>query len=134
MNGATQAFASARSTMVLATDGGVHSPGEWAKVTAVGIMHIDETLSARDPDRYQQALTLRAAAAQALFPCFRAVKPAITHTDLLDAADNARAAIEKAAAGTPWAHWFTQPDVRRDIALTIFRNLSTAADLALRTE
>lgn len=134
MNGAAQAFANARPTMVLATDGGVHSPGEWAKVTAVGIMHIDETLPARDPGRYQQALTLRAAAAQALFPYFQAVTPTITQTDLLDASDDARVAIEKAAAGTPWAHWFTQHDVQRDIALTIFRNLATAADLALRTE
>lgn len=131
---AGHAFANARPVQVLATDGGIHSPGEWAKVTAVAIMHIDETLPARDPGRYQQALTLRAAAAQALFPYFRAVTPAIAHTDLLDAADDARVAIEKAAAGTPWAHWFVQPAVQRDIALTIFRNLATAADLALRTE
>jgi len=126
-----QSAAGAGFVRTMITNEGNHTPEDWAKMTASQLVELDPEIDER---RRTMALELRGRIARTLVEAFHAVTPSISAAELWRLTVAAHQRIETAAKGSPWEEHFAQPDIRRMMGETIFRNLNTAADLALRTE
>ena len=126
-----QSSATAGKLKVMITDGGAHSADAWAGNTAEQLLAIDKIMS---PVRFQLALSLRNKIRERLRQHFRSIHPAMTAKSLDMIALSAADQVRTAASGTPWEMHFNEPGIRTEMALTIRRNLFSAADLALATE
>lgn len=116
---------------VLITNGGNHTPETWARETADSLIVIDDGL---EGVKRQEAVTLRQKIARTLLDSFAAVKAKSLASEIEQISAGAIRSVFDAAKGSPWEVYFYEPNTRSAMALTIRRNIMTAADLALRTE
>lgn len=127
----TVAPAAAAPVRVLITNGGVHTPETWAHETANALVSIDRTMT---HGRIEAAVELKRKIGEVLVEHFRQIRARSLQSELHVIACSAIAAVADCAKASPWALHFSEPNTRQAMALTIYRNINTAAELALRTE
>ena len=114
---------------VLITNEGAHTAQTWANETARAIIDIDPAMPLA---RRVEALRLRTFLGSALLSIFNEVRADSSMAELQRIARQVREALVDEARGSPWQVNFEGlADV---IELTIWRNLHTAADIAVKME
>jgi hypothetical protein len=126
-----EAACNAGKVRVMVTNFGTHSPEYWANETARGLIVVDPEISDK---RGEYAKELRAKAESVLVEAFRSIKATSADSEIWRTTIAAHAVILRYAARTPWEREFANESIAVMMRETIFRNLRTAADLAVRTE
>jgi hypothetical protein len=126
-----EAAANAGKVRVMVTNFGIHSPEYWANETARGLIVVDPEISDK---RGEYAEALRAKVESVLVEAFRSIRATSPDSEIWKTTLSAHAVILRYAARTPWEREFANESIAVMMRETIFRNLRTAADLAVRTE
>lgn len=116
---------------VLVTNGGTHSAESWAEVVAQGLVKIDPSMPA---ERLEQAVSVRVQVKAALVDVFHEATATMTVARAAEISGQMLNRMADIFAGTTWAMTLEHPEIRTQIQLHIYRNLMSAAEIALRTE
>jgi hypothetical protein len=121
----------AAPVMVFVTNEGIHSAHRWARVTAHALVSEGPNIS---PDRVDACRDLRGRMADVLIDAFEAVEPKSSAEQIASIAKGAVARFQDVAKSTPWEMEFGHPAIQEMMFDVVQRNLSTHADIGLRTE
>ena len=127
---------------ILKTDGGPHSGETWAILSADVIFPIDDPIAPMAPERRLAAMQLQTAIAVALAPHHGRVQEDERGKLLVQAharftepcdgeahLDEAVAAIQSVATGTPWQTHFQDPSVIAAVRGELGRHFGSAQDI-----
>ena len=118
-------------TKTLITNGGNHTPESWATMTVDCLFEADPAISDNRAGAYRE---LRSKTRALLLEAFRAVRSDASEAVLWRDACAVHGVMLRYARSTPWDTEFENAAVAMIMKDVIYRNLRTAADLAVRWE
>lgn len=127
-----EACAGARPVQVLITNEGKrHSADQWARAVLDGLVTIQDGAT---ESRRREGESLRAKVFALLKDLFELVEPRMSAVQIERLAGDGLARLTDIFSSSPWAMNVAEPTVRAMILAHLFRNLMSAANLALLTE
>ena len=115
----------------MVTNGGVHTPADWANIT---LRMICEPAPDATDRVLKEISSFKMLALRILITAFNEATAYSRPLALKAVAHDAAQRIAELSKMTRWEHLFTQPDMRQQIEDLISRNILTMREIALKTE